>query len=201
MHFEPEEFYHVYNRGNNRHPIFFNERNYHFFLKKIREQLLPFSDIIAYCLMPNHFHILLRINDNGLKQRNSFGGSKPMQELAYRIGILLSSYSQAINKQNKTTGSLFQQKTKAKLLYETDRGSGISYFEQCFHYIHQNPMVPRIVNNLPDWLYSSYPDYAGLRNDTLCAKEIFYALTGLNSEDIKKKTMEKIDEKILDKLF
>ena len=124
-----------------------------------------------------------------------------MQELAYRIGIMLSSYSQAINKQNKTTGSLFQQKTKAKILSETYSGSRLRYFEQCFHYIHQNPMVARIVKNLSDWPYSSYPDYTGLRNGTLCAKEIFYALTGLNSEDIKNKTMEKIDEKIFDKLF
>ncbi len=200
MNFVQGEFYHVYNRGNNRQPVFFNERNYLFFLKKVKEQLLPFSEIIAYCLMPNHFHFLLRANHNGLKERNSFGG-KSMQELAYRIGILLSSYSQAINKQNKTTGSLFQQKTKAKILYEADNGSGISYFEQCFHYIHQNPMVARIVKNLPDWPYSSYPDYTGLRNGSLCAKEIFYALTGLNLGDIKNKTMEKIDEKILDKLF
>jgi len=124
-----------------------------------------------------------------------------MQELAYRIGILLSSYSQAINKQNKTTGSLFQQKTKAKILSETDNGSMLSYFEQCFHYLHQNPMVARIVRNLSDWPYSSYLDYSGLRNGTLCAKEIFYAFTGLKSEDIINKTMEKIDEKILDKLF
>jgi len=58
-----------------------------------------------------------------------------------------------------------------------------------------------MVKNLPDWPYSSYPDYTGLRNGTLCAKEIFYALTGLNSENIKNRTMEKIDEKILDKLF
>jgi REP element-mobilizing transposase RayT len=113
MNFVQEEFYHVYNRGNNRQVIFFSERNYLFFLKKVREQLLPCSEIIAYCLMPNHFHFLLRATDNGLNERNSFGG-KPTHELAYRIGILLSSYSQAINKRNKTTGSLFQQKNKIK---------------------------------------------------------------------------------------
>ena len=123
-----------------------------------------------------------------------------MQELAYRIGILLSSYSQAINKQNKTTGSLFQQKTKAKILSETDNGARISYFEQCFHYIHQNPAVARMVKNTADWPYSSYLDYIGLRKDTLCTQRIFYTLTGLNAENIEVKTMEKIDEKILDEL-
>lgn len=200
MNFVQEEFYHLYNRGNNRQVIFFSERNYLFFLKKVREQLLPCSEIIAYCLMPNHFHFLVKATENGLKERSSFGG-KPMQELAYRTGILLSSYSQAINKQNETTGSLFQQKTKAKILSEVNNGSRTSYFEQCFHYIHQNPVVARMVRNAGDWPYSSYPDYVGLRNGTLCAKEIFYANTGLGAEDVKERTMERIDEKILDKLF
>jgi putative transposase len=200
MNFLPGEYYHVYNRGNNRQTVFFNERNYLFFLKKIRDQLLPFSDMIAYCLMPNHFHFLLKANENGLKERDSFGG-KPMQELAYRIGILLSSYSQAVNKQNKTTGSLFQQKTKAKILSEEENGSRISYFEQCFHYIHQNPLVAGKVDKLQDWPFSSYPDYAGLRNGTICSKEIFYELTGMSMEDIVMKTNDQIEEKILEKLF
>lgn len=200
MYFVQGEFYHVYNRGNNKQIIFFNERNYLFFLKKVREQLLPFSEIIAYCLMPNHFHFLLRATEDGLKERNSFGG-KPMQELAYRIGILLSSYSQAINRQNKTTGSLFQQKTKAMVLNEVNNGSRISYFEQCCHYIHQNPVVALMVKDVSDWHYSSYHDYTGLECDTLCAKEIFYNLTGLGATDIKNKTLERIEEKILDKLF
>jgi putative transposase len=65
MHFDQGEFYHVYNRGNNQQVIFFNERNYLFFLKKIREQLLPVSDIIAFCLMTNHFHFMLKATDEG----------------------------------------------------------------------------------------------------------------------------------------
>lgn len=200
MNFDKGEFYHVYNRGNNQQIIFFTERNYFFFLKKTREQLLPVADIIAYCLMPNHFHFLLRATEDGLKERESFGG-KSMQQLAYRIGILLSSYSQAINKQNNTTGSLFQQKTKAKILSEVNDGSRTSYFEQCFHYIHQNPAVAGIVKDVSEWTYSSYPDYIGQRNGTLCGEEIFYSLTGLKAEDIKNKTIEKIDEIFLDKLF
>jgi len=117
MHLIQNEFYHVYNRGNNKQKIFFTDANYLFFLKKIRAQLLPFSKIISYCLMPNHFHFIIMATEKSITERSSFGG-KPMQEFPYRIGILLSSYSQAINKQNKTTGSRFQQKTKAKILIE-----------------------------------------------------------------------------------
>lgn len=200
MYFVQGEFYHVYNRGNNKQIIFFNERNYLFFLKKVREQLLPFSEIIAYCLMPNHFHFLLRATEDGLKERNSFGG-KPMQELAYRIGILLSSYSQAINRQNNSTGSLFQQKTKAKILLEESDGSRISYLQQCFCYIHQNPIIAGLVTGLSDWPYSSYNEYTGLTNEVFCNREIFFKLTGFQQENIAEMCSARLEENILDKLF
>ena len=101
----------------------------------------------------------------------------------------------------RKTSDKKQQKTKAKILSETDNGARISYFEQCFHYIHQNPAVAKIVKDVVDWSYSSYPDYAGIRHDTLCANGLFYALTGIKAEDIIVKTLEKPEEKILDKLF
>jgi putative transposase len=200
MHFTPGEFYHVYNRGNNKQRIFFNEGNYLFFLKKVEIQLKPVSEIVAHCLMPNHFHFLLQANENSINERKTFG-DKPMQELAYRIGILLSSYSQAINKRYKTTGSLFQQKTKAKILNEDNSCSRVSYLENCFRYIHQNPLVAGLVTDLSDWPYSSYPDYAGLRNNSLCNKEIFFRHTGFQQEDIIRICSTGMDEKIIGKLF
>jgi putative transposase len=200
MRFEPGEFYHVYNRGNNKQLIFFNERNYSFFLRKVKAQLIPVCDIIAYCLMPNHFHFLIQPNSSSVGERNSFG-AKPMQELAYQIGILLSSYSQAINKERKTSGSLFQQKTKAKILSEMSNGSRISYFEQCFHYIHQNPIVAGLVKEVADWPYSSYLDYAGLRSGTLCKREIFFSTVRISEKEVMRRTAERVEEKILNKIF
>lgn len=183
MHLIQNEFYHVYNRGNNKQRIFFNDANYLFFLKKIREQLLPISKIISYCLMPNHFHLIIMATEKSIKERSSFGG-KPMQEFPYRIGILLSSYAQAINKQNKTTGSIFQQKTKAKILTERIGEQQENYLVNCFHYLHRNPVNGSLVKDLSQWGYSSYLDYAELRNGTLCDKELFFSLTGLISDDV-----------------
>ncbi|MBS1510889.1 MAG: transposase [Bacteroidetes bacterium] len=85
MHLIEGEIYHIYNRGNNKQLIFFNENNYLFFIKKIRVQLYDCADIICYCLMPNHFHLLIRANEKSIVTRKTFGG-KPMQEFAYRVG-------------------------------------------------------------------------------------------------------------------
>lgn len=200
MNFTPFEFYHIYNRGNNKQPVFFNHNNYLFFINKIRTQLLPVSEIIAYCLMPNHFHLLIRANEKSVSERKTFGG-KSMQELAYKTGVLLSSYTQAINNQNKTSGSLFQQKTKAKILVQNTNGSRINYLESCFHYIHNNPLSAGLVNNLNDWAYSSYPDYAGNRNGTLCNKSLLFNETGLTEKDIIEKSKEAISESVLIKIF
>lgn len=150
----------------------------------MRTQLLPCAEIICYCLMPNHFHIIIQANEKSVKERVSFGG-KPMQEFAYRIGIMLSSYTQAINKQQQTTGSLFQQKTKAKILSEEVAGRKENYLENCFFYVHNNPFEGKLVKNLIDWPYSSFPDYIELRKGSLCNKETFLQLTGLSAVDIK----------------
>jgi putative transposase len=190
MHFIENEFYHIYNQGNNQQLIYFSDANYLFFIKKIRDQIAPVADILCYCLMPNHFHILIQANEKTIEERKSFGG-KPMQELAYRIGMMLSSYSQAINKQNKTTGSLFRQKTKAKLLSSDADNNKEGYLENCFFYVHHNPLEAKLVTDLKDWPFSSYLDYAGLRNGNLCNRELFLSLTNLSLEEIQKRLLLK----------
>lgn len=77
MKFSPNGVYHVYNQGNNREPIFFQERNYRFFLDKMRKHLLPHVDLLAYCLMPNHFHWLVRVKPSGCELSN---GVKPISK-------------------------------------------------------------------------------------------------------------------------
>ncbi|MEQ1798785.1 MAG: hypothetical protein ABL872_12590 [Lacibacter sp.] len=199
MHLIAGEFYHIYNRGNNKQLIFFIDDNYLFFLKKIREQLLPVADIVAYCLMPNHFHILIRATEESIKERKSFGG-KSMQEFAYRIGVTLSSYTQAVNKANKTIGSLFQQKTKAKLLAEEINNRKVSYLEHCFFYIHQNPLTAGLVKQLSDWKFSSYLDYSERRNGTLCNKKLLFDYTGFTVTDILNRSETGISSEIISKL-
>lgn len=153
--------YHIYNRGNNQQKIFFNEDNYFYFLQKCHKYIKPSSEILAWCLMPNHFHFLLEINEKGLGAVQSGGIS--MTSITNGFRLLQSSYAKGINKQQDRTGNLFQQKTKAKLVSgETD------YSKTAFFYIHQNPLEADLVKYAQEWKFSSFQDYLGLRNGTLC---------------------------------
>src|SRR5438105_93566 len=121
MQFEENKIYHVFNRGNQQQKIFFKRENYLFFLQKIRKDLLPLCDLLAYCLMPNHYHLMLEVQGlttpSGLTNSSSGQTTESrqttMHPLSRKIGTLQSSYARAIQNQENFTGSLFQQKTKA----------------------------------------------------------------------------------------
>ncbi|HEY5408740.1 MAG TPA: hypothetical protein VIJ92_16715 [Ginsengibacter sp.] len=204
MQFSPNEIYHIYNRGNNRQLIFFNNDNYIFFLKKVREEWKKYGDILCYCLMPNHFHFMFVPNEDACK--NIYLGDKltHIQNLSKAIGKTLSSYTKAINLHNKTTGNLFQKKTKAKCLtdekYPHSKFTKQDYLLTCFHYINQNPKQAKLVQEIKDWQFSSYPDYYGYRNGTLCNKTLAMQLIGLTDMDLKKEAYS-LNEKIIDRLF
>lgn len=174
MEFFKNELYHIYNRGNNKQKIFFVPDNYIYFLKKVRRYILPYCDILSYSLMPNHFHLSIHSDERTVNKKEIGGQERNI--LSEGIRLLLSSYSQAINKQNKSSGSLFQQNTKATPIV---KGS-INYDLIVFNYIHQNAYRANLVKKMEEWEYSSFADYCGKRNGTLCNKELAIKLLGLN---------------------
>ena len=109
---EKDQIIHLYNQGNNRRTIFYNRENYLFFLKKLRKHLPPFCEILCYCLMPNHLHVM--INTNESTERMKWVRNKEISEFSENLRIMLNSYTTAINKQQNTFGSLFRQNTKLK---------------------------------------------------------------------------------------
>lgn len=149
----PNEIHHIYNRGVNYGDIFFTRANRDFFLRRLRYYCPPqTAEIIAYCLMPNHFHLLLRVLGADF-------GRTVMQPFSV-------SYTKAINKQEGRAGPLFQGpypnrivKTESDLLHLS-------------RYIHLNPVAAGFVVRPEDWEYSSYLEYIGLRKGTLPKKEI-----------------------------
>ncbi len=69
MYFEKERLYHIYNQGNNKIKIFYYRWNYVFFKEKIREYILPYADVLAWALLPNHFHLLVYVNEVEMTHR------------------------------------------------------------------------------------------------------------------------------------
>lgn len=108
-----------------------------------------------------------------------------MQYLSKAIGKTLSSYTQAINIEQERTGNLFQKKTKAKLICERGNGISLEYLLTCVYYIHANPVAASLVKAAVEWELSSYRDYTGIRNGTLCNKNLLYHLSGMSEVDFK----------------
>jgi REP element-mobilizing transposase RayT len=154
--FKAENYYHLYNRGVNYQPIFFQPENWGFFIKRLREYCLPdLIDIIAYCLMPNHYHFLVYLKNDELSE-------KIMQP----FGL---SCVKAINHQQKRVGPLFQGPFKAK---HVDKEN---YLLHLSRYIHLNPVEANLVKSPAEWVYSSYRDYIGQRDGTFPKPEIVLA--------------------------
>jgi putative transposase len=195
MNFQAGQLYHIYNRGNNKQRIFFSEANYAFFLKKVQNHLVPVCDILNYCLMPNHFHFMIHASEQTLATKTI--GRHNKNSFSEGLRTLLSSYAQAINKQNSSTGSLFQQNTKARCLNE---GSD-HYGEICFHYIHQNPCRAGLVQSMEDWKHSSFAAFAGLRNDTICNVDLAFRLLGIDRTLLKKELQKNAFNEILNHIL
>ncbi len=194
MNIAEEGIYHIYNRGNNQQPIFFNDRNYLYFIQKCHQYLKPISEVLAWCLMRNHFHFLIEITEESLKPVRSGGIIMPAISNGFRL--LQSSYAKGINKQENRTGNLFQQKTKAKLV-----SSDPEYPLAAFLYIHLNPVSAGLIKDPVEWEYSSWKEYTGPRNNTLCNLERGRQLLKLNELDLITEALKKIDEQVIKKIL
>ncbi len=151
--FVPEAYYHIYNRGNNRQQIFFQQENYFYFLKGIKRYLLPAADIIAYCLMPTHYHLMVRVKQTS--------GVLTNPEVSAGMMKLSVSYTKAINKRFARVGVLFQGPFQAKPILNS------RHLLHLCRYIHANPVKDGLVANPSDWPYSNYLEWIGERDGSL----------------------------------
>ncbi len=195
MHIIPNETFHIYNQGNNQETIFYEDADYIEFLKLFRKFVYPCCKVLAYCLMPNHFHFLIHATENSAKVKRV--GNIDLCELSNGFRLLQSNYAQHFNKKNKRSGSLFRQKTKAKSMYDGDQHYGYI----AFHYIHQNPFKAGLVAKIDNWNYSSFADFAGLRKGTLCDKELAFEIIGFDKSNFIKDSYQAIDEGLVKKIF
>ena len=153
-------YYHIYNRGNNGTNLFYTNDNYYHFLRLYEKYIDPIAETFAWCLMGNHFHLLVRvkeineINVNSLpipvRVSNPDRVIKTIKQPHRYFSDLFNAYSQAINKQQKRTGSLFERPFH-RIPINSDR-----YFQNLIVYIHQNPVHHGFTTDYKDYPWSSY---------------------------------------------
>ena len=147
-----DQYYHVYNRGNNRENIFIEEKNYRYFLSKVVTTFNDKIDLISYCLMPNHFHLLVMVKDDGALEES-------MQKIS-------TGYTRAINFAYNRTGHIFQGRFKNKLIPNNE------YLLHLSRYIFRNPFRAGLVDKLEDWKCSSYHETISKNESALIKPQI-----------------------------
>jgi len=153
--FEYGYVYHIYTHANGKDLIFREDENYKYFLSKILKYILPIAEIYAYCLMPNHFHLLIRFKDS-----NQILNEDEHKYLMKQFSNLLNGYAKAYNKKYNRKGSLFLDFLKRKKVGDE------KYLIKLLHYIHNNPVNHRFVEDINDWKYSSYHSYINLAKES-----------------------------------
>jgi REP element-mobilizing transposase RayT len=146
--YQPGSYYHIYNRGRSRLSICHDKSDYFDILKKLRTYSLKYSiAIIAYVLLPNHYHFLVR------------------QDALPRASLLpqriFNSYSKIYNLKYTHSGTLFEGSAKAKIVTTE------AYLLHLCRYIHANPVLHGITRTLDEWPYSNYPEWIGTRHGAL----------------------------------
>ncbi|MDZ7716888.1 MAG: hypothetical protein U5J95_11810 [Balneolaceae bacterium] len=153
--FESGKFYHVYNRANGKEILFKEPKNYNFFLEKWNDYLNPFLDVWTYCLLPNHFHFLVKIKNLNKLELVEEPGKLAAETISNQFRSLFISYTKSFNKVYDRHGNLFQKPFK-RLLVDSN-----TYLLTLIHYIHHNPIHHSFVNDFSDWKYSSYSALTG----------------------------------------
>ncbi|MPS72830.1 MAG: hypothetical protein E2590_06690 [Chryseobacterium sp.] len=167
---ENDYFYHIYNRGNNNENIFFENENYIYFLKLLDKYIIPIADIYSYCLLKNHFHLLIRVKSVNNIDSEDFKFStteKPkIISPSKQFSHLFNSYTQAVNKRYNRTGSIFEKP------FERIKITDEIYLKQIILYIHNNPVKHGITNNAKYYKWSSYNSILSSKNSKLKRKEV-----------------------------
>ena len=168
--FQPESVYHIYTHANGSENLFNCDSNYKYFLSKYSEHIYPIAETYAYCLMPNHFHLMVQMRTereiiaylrgksvelSSLQGLESLGGFSMIVSRSF--SNLFNGYTQAYNKMYNRKGSLFSPNFKRKEV--TDE----SYMTQLISYIHNNPVHHGFTDTLIDWPYSSFHTYLSVK--------------------------------------
>ncbi|MBI2619199.1 MAG: transposase [Ignavibacteriales bacterium] len=178
----PDHFYHLYNRGNNKQSIFRTRENFRFFLRTFRKY---FSEerirLVAYCLMPNHFHLLILI-------LQKFDFSNVMRSFS-------TSYVKSFHSWHKTSGHLFEDDYQAKLIRDD------KHLIEVIPYIHLNPVIARLVQHPEEWEFSDCNVWCQDRAGNEIRKQFYGSAASyrryLNQYATRKREIQALERRLL----
>ncbi|MBU2921715.1 oxygen-dependent coproporphyrinogen oxidase [Winogradskyella psychrotolerans] len=151
-----DNYYHIYNRGINSETVFQDDNNMSYFLKLVEKYLIPKVNILAYCLLNNHFHFAIEVTSETKEVNQAFSN-------------LFNAYTKAYNKQNFRTGALFERPFKRKQIKDEN------YLKQLVLYIHKNPENHKIVEDFQSYKFSSYKSFFS-ESETLISRKKLYII-------------------------
>ena len=160
-------YYHIYNHANGEDLLFGEEKNYTFFLEKYHQYLDPVVETIAWCLMPNHFHLLVRVKSEGEIARTflKFGTLEKFDDqskfISKQFSNFFSCYTQAFNKVYQRRGSLFLKNFKRKEITDD------KYFRNLILYLHNNPVHHGFATDFENYPWTSYQPFIHQPSDYL----------------------------------
>lgn len=151
-----ETYYHIYNHANGNENLFREEKNYTYFLEKYHQHINPIAHTIAWYLMPNHFHLLIKVKSEE-EIASTFPKFGTLEKLDAKLNFIskqfanfFSGYTQAFNKVYGRRGSLFLKNFKRKEVCDDE------YLRALIVYIHLNPVKHGFVKSFTDWKWSSF---------------------------------------------
>lgn len=190
---ESDCVYHIYSRTIGKEKLFINQENYRYFLDRWK-RYLPYLDVYAYCLMPNHFHFLAKVKplDEALlshvtEQDTVRSRQFLAEEITYgeyledQFKRLLGGYTLAFNKEQKRHGSLFQKRFKRVIVLDEYK------LHYLLIYIHHNPIHHNVGKSFDNWKYSSWSAYQHLNQTSFVSREIVLQWFDANANKAKKR--------------
>lgn len=188
---ESGKIFHLFNRGNNREDLFREDRNYDYFLGLYAKHVYPVVDTFAYCLMRNHFHLLVRIRHSPRSLDASAPSSNAGATQAF--SNLFNAYAKAYNKLYRRSGSLFEERFH-RIEVESE-----AYFIQLTAYIHRNPQRHGFVADFRDWPWTSYAAMCADQPTRIAREEVLGWFGGV--EQFKAFHLEPRDESELSRFI
>ena len=147
---EPSKQYHIYNRAVGDSLLFRTHSDYYYFLEKLKRFLKGIGNLLAYSLLPNHFHLLFAIEAEAKLPIEITSAKSVSNAISNQFGNLFNSYSRSYNRAHNRHGKLFEQQFSRKQIKDDFQ------LIQTIYYIHRNPVHHNLSATMSDWKYSSY---------------------------------------------